>query len=229
MAKIVRKNQKVFAGSVPVSNVVAQFGSFKNATPNYSSDLDTIQALDAWGEGWASAVVNNYAPPMQDFNAVFYAITKQLAYIMQNGISYWNAATTYYIGSFVTDDVGGIYMSLVDDNLNQALTDGTKWLNFYSKKVTVIATSLDYTVVNSDWYIRWTDNPTAENHFVNLPAPSALNKGREVIVKLSGNTFISQLGVRVTGGTTIDGSAAIYFNQYIAKRFISNGTNWEVI
>jgi hypothetical protein len=229
MAKIVRKNQKVFAGSVPVSNVVAQFGSFKNATPNYSSDLDTIQALNAWGEGWASAVVNNYAPPMQDFNAVFYTITKQLAYIMQNGLVYWNAATTYYIGSLVSDDVGGVYMSLVDDNLNKALTDSTKWLNFYSKKVTVISTSANYTVVNADWYIRWTDNVTGTLRYIDLPAPSAANTGREIIVKYTGNTVQSQLLVRVTGGSTIDGSATVAFNQYVAKRFISNGTNWEVI
>jgi hypothetical protein len=229
MAKIVRKNQKVFAGSVPVSNVVAQFGSFKNATPNYSSDLDAVQALDAWGEGWASAVVNNYAPPLQDFNAVFYTITKQLAYIMQNGLAYWNAETTYYIGSLVSDDVGGIYMSLVDDNLNQSLTDGTKWLNFYSKKVTVIATSANYVVQNADWYIRWADQATVADHYIDLPAPSALNKGREVIVKYTGNIFLSQLVVRVSGGSTIDGSSSVTFNQYVAKRFISNGTNWEVI
>jgi hypothetical protein len=229
MAKIVRKNQKVFAGSVPVSNVVAQFGSFKNATPNYSSDLDTVQDLDAWGEGWASAVVNNYAPPLQDFNAVFYTITKQLAYIMQNGLAYWNAATTYYIGSLVSDDVGGVYMSLVDDNLNQALTDGTKWLNFYSRKVTVISTSANYTVVNSDWYIRWTDTATSTERYIDLPTPSAENKGREIIVKYTGGTFISLLVVRVTGGSTIDGAASVTLGTYNAKRFVSNGTNWEVI
>jgi hypothetical protein len=229
MAKIIRKNQKVFAGGVPATNVVAQFGSFKNATPNYSNDTETIQALDAWGEGWASAVVNNYAPPMQDFNAVFYVITKQLAYLMQNGLAYWNASTTYYIGSLVSDDVGGIYMSLVDDNVNQALTDSTKWLNFYSKKITTISTSANYTVVNADWYIRWTDSPTSTDKYIDLPPPSTALKGREIIVKFTGGTVISQLGVRVAGGSTIDGSSAIWFSTYASKRFVCNGSNWEVI
>lgn len=229
MAKIVRKNQKVFAGSVPANNTVAKFGSYKAASPEYSSDVETIQALDAWGEGFASAVVNNYAPAMQDINALFYVATKQLAYIMQNGIPEYNTLTTYYIGSIVSDGVGGVYVSVVDDNLNQALTDGSKWLNFYTKKVTLITTSLNYTVVNSDWYIRWSDSATSTDKYIDLPTPSAANKGREIIVKYTGGTVISQLLVRVTGGSTIDGSSTIGFNQYTSKRFISNGTNWEVI
>jgi hypothetical protein len=229
MAKIVRKNQKIFAGDVPVSNVVSQFGSFQNATPNYSSDLDVIQALDAWGEGWASAVVNNYAPPMQDFNSVFYVITRQLAYLMQNGISAYDATTEYSIGSLVTDDLGGIYISITNLNTGNALTSAANWCVFYSKRITTISTSANYTVVNSDWYIRWTDTATSTERYINLPTPSAENIGREIIVKYTGGTFISLLVVRVTGGSTIDGAASVSFETYNARRFVSNGTNWEVI
>lgn len=229
MAKIIRKRQDIFAGGVPASNVVAQFGSFQNATPNYSHDLDVIQALPAWENGFADAVVNNYAPAMQDINALFYVVTSQLAYLMQNGIAVYNSTTEYSIGSLVTDDVGGLYMSLTNTNTGNALTSAANWLNYYSKRVTLITTSLNYTVLNSDWYIRWSDAATSENHFIDLPTPSAANSGREIIVKYTGGTVISQLVVRVTGGSTIDGAATSLFNQYNSRRFISNGTNWEVI
>jgi hypothetical protein len=148
---------------------------------------------------------------------------------MQNGIPEYNTLTTYYIGSIVSDGVGGIYVSLVDDSLNQSLTNGDKWLNFYTKKVTVIATSANYVVQNADWYIRWTDTATSTERYIDLPTPSAENKGREIIVKYTGGTFISLLVVRVTGGSTIDGAASVSLGTHNAKRFVSNGTNWEVI
>jgi hypothetical protein len=228
MAKITRKHQKIFAGSVPPTNVVSTFGSLKAAAPAYSSDLDVIQSLDAWGEGWAEAVINGFAPAIQDLNAVHNVITTQLAYILQNGVPYWDATTPYYIGSIVSDDVNNLYISVSDTNLNVALTDNTKWLNFHSRKVTTV-TSLDYTVLNSDWYIRVTVQATSADNNVNLPTPSTALKGREIIVKYLSNTSLSQLGVAVVGGSTIDGSAAIWLNQYGVCKVVCNGTNWETI
>ena len=226
MAKITRKNQQIFAGAVAPTNVVAQFGSFKAAAPAYSSDPDVIQALAAYGAGFSSAVVTNDAPCIQDFNALFFLVTRQIAYIMQQGISEYNAATPYFIGSIVHDGAGGLYMSISDTNLNVALTDATKWLNYYSKKITNVDAA--YTVLNADWFIRFTDAPESGEK-VTLPTPSAANKGREVIIKLLGSTYISQLGINVTGGSTIDGSAAIYINQYVTKRLVCDGTNWNVV
>jgi hypothetical protein len=226
MAKITRKHQKIFAGDVSPTNVVATFGSLKASSPAYSSDPDTIQSLAAWGSGWAEAVINNYAPAIQDLNAVFNVITRQLAYIFQNGVPYWSATPAYYIGSIVSDDENTLYMSVSDTNTNVALTDNTKWLNFHSRKVTTV-TSLDYTVLNADWYLRVTVQATAGNHHVNLQTPSATLVGRQVIVKYLNNTFLSQLGVSVTGGSTIDGAAAIWLNEYGVCRVVCNGTNWE--
>jgi len=226
MAKITRKHQKIFAGDVSSANVVATFGSLKASSPAYSSDPDIIQSLAAWGSGWAEAVINNYAPAIQDLNAVFNVITRQLAYVFQNGIPYWNATTAYYIGSIVSDDLNTLYMSVSDTNTNVALTDNTKWINFHSRKVTTVST-LDYTVLNSDWYIRVTATATSADNDVILPIPSAALTGRKIIVKYLQGTALSQCGVKVNGGSTIDGAAAIWLNQYGVCRVVCNGTNWE--
>ena len=128
MAKIVRAFQKIFCGDVSGTNNVSQFGSLKAGTPVYSPDPDTIQALAAFKQGWAQALVDNGAPTLQDWNALEYLITRQLAYVFQAGIAEWNTATTYYAGSLVTNGAGVIYRSLADDNTGNALSDSTKWV-----------------------------------------------------------------------------------------------------
>jgi hypothetical protein len=226
MAKITRKHQKIFAGDVPETGVVATFGSLKAATPVYSTDLDVLQGLTAWGAGWGSAVINSYAPAIQDFNSVFNVITKQLAYIFQNGVPYWNASVAYYIGSIVSDDAGTLYLSMSDTNLNVALTDNTKWLNFCSNKITTV-TALDYTVLNSDWYIRINVTPDVTNHQVILPVARAELAGREIIVKSLAANNDYRTHVIVSGGATIDGAAYVEILRFGVANFICSGVIWE--
>ena len=87
MAKLTRKKQRIFAGDVPAASNVAQFGSFKAGVPAYSSDPDTIQSLMAFGQGWSGAVNTSTAPALQDMNALQYLFSRQLAYVLQAGIS----------------------------------------------------------------------------------------------------------------------------------------------
>ena len=126
MAKITRKSQKIFGGDLTASGNIGVFGSLKAGSPSYSTDPATIQSSH-YNLGWADAVVANNAPALQDMNALFYVDTYQLAYLMQTGIAEWDAATEYYIGSWCTDGVGTPYVSIVDTNLNNAVTDTTKW------------------------------------------------------------------------------------------------------
>ena len=128
MAKITKKAQKTFGGNLTAPNNIAQFGSLKSGSPAYSLDPDTIQALSAYENGWAAAVVNNNAPALQDVNALDFLFSRQLAYLMQTGVPEWDAATTYYIGSVAQDGFGRYYMSIADTNLNNAVTDATKWV-----------------------------------------------------------------------------------------------------
>jgi hypothetical protein len=60
-------------------------------------------------------------------NALQFLFSRQLAYLFQSGIPEWNAETAYYVGSWATDSAGIPYVSLVDNNINNALTDATKW------------------------------------------------------------------------------------------------------
>lgn len=130
MAKITRKNQKIFAGNVSPTDVVAQFGSLAALSPQYSSDPDVIQALPAYGAGWAPALINapggNSSPAFQDDNAIKFLVTRQLAYLFQSGLAEWDTSTIYFIGSWV--QVAGVcYVSKTDNNQGNAVTDGNNW------------------------------------------------------------------------------------------------------
>lgn len=131
MAKIARAFQKIFAGGITPTGNIGVFGSLAAGSPAYSSDADTIQSLDAWTNGWAAATVNNQSPAFQDFNGYQYVVTRQLAYLMQAGIPEWNSQTTYYIGSFC-QVAGVIYQSLIDDNLNNSVTNTGSWTTLKS-------------------------------------------------------------------------------------------------
>lgn len=124
MSKIERKNLKIFAENAANTG---QFGSAQTGTKITTQDPETVQALGAWGTGWANAVIGgSKLPPMEELQATTFVSTYNLAYLFQEGIAEWNAETNYYAGSWVKSGQQ-IYASLVDDNLNNALTDGTKW------------------------------------------------------------------------------------------------------
>jgi hypothetical protein len=128
MAKIPRKTQQIFAGNnagAP-SGIIAQFGSLAASALNYSSDPAVIQALTAYLNGWQNATVNNKSPSLQDMNALFFLLSYQAAYGFQAGIPEWDAATTYYTGSWV--NVAGVaYISKVDTNLNNNPITGSPY------------------------------------------------------------------------------------------------------
>ena len=224
-SKVSRKNEIVFAGAVAPTNVVAQFGSLKAGSPNFSADLDVIQALTAWANGFTDEMIAGYAPAIEDFNAIFSVISQQLAYIMQAGIPEYDAGTTYYIGSICSSS-GVLYISLVDSNLGNALTDTTKWVSFYSRKITTINSS--YTATAYDWYIRFSGN-TPVSAFVYLPTPSAALAGKEIIVKLINNTSTNNLFVAAIGGSTINGNNSLYYAVPSCNAYVCSGTNWETL
>ena len=125
MAKIIRKHQAIFAGNSDVS-LFNQFGSAALGSPVATKDLDTIQALAAFGIGFTAETVGDWIPVLEDFNALYLMETTQIAYILQAGIPEWETATVYYIGSFC-QLAGNIYVSLTDANTGNAVTDTTKW------------------------------------------------------------------------------------------------------
>lgn len=132
MPKLQRKSAKVFAEQAQAGvGGVGQFGSLAAGDPQYSKDVDVIQALDAYKNGWSDAVVGNKSPAIEDRNALDYLLSYQQAYIMQRGIAEYLSTETYYQGSVVSSG-SSIYISLTDNNTGNDLTNTTYWRKFYT-------------------------------------------------------------------------------------------------
>lgn len=118
MAKLQRKSAKVFAEQAQADVLgIAQFGSLAAGNIQYSKDVDTIQALPAYQQGWSAAVVGNKSPALEDRNALDYLLSYQQAYIMQHGVPEWLSTETYYQNSYVVDSNGELRVSVVDNNI----------------------------------------------------------------------------------------------------------------
>ncbi len=126
MSKIARKLQKIF-GSTSGLDQIATYGSLAAGSPAFTLDPDVIQSLSQYLDGWFSAVIGGNSPAIEDMNALCYLFAYQLAYLMQAGVPEYNAATTYYFGSLVNGGDGVTYVSVVNNNTGNALTDNTKW------------------------------------------------------------------------------------------------------
>lgn len=127
MSKLTRKLLKVFASN---SAQNGQFGSAAAGTKVLTNDIDTIQALPAWVNGWNDATIGaTKLPTLEEMQALQYVTSYSVAYILQNGIPEYQAATDYYINQIVRKvDSTEIYRSVVNNNVGNALTDATKWL-----------------------------------------------------------------------------------------------------
>ena len=128
MARLTRKNIKVFADSASNNGV---FGSLQAGNPTVSNDVETLQSLTAWNYGWNSATMTSEKlPPLEEIQGVTYVTTYQQAYLMQEGMPEWAATVTYYKGSLVkkvTTTGFQIYNSLTNNNLNHQLLDTSNW------------------------------------------------------------------------------------------------------
>jgi hypothetical protein len=234
MAKLAIKKQNTFAGNLAAANNIAEFGSKAEGTPEYSLDPDDIQSRAEYPLGLAGSWQNNASPFLQDLNGLFFLITRQLEYLQQTGIAEWITTSTYQIGSLVNDGTGMIYKSVTDANTGNALTSAANWMPIISKTmVTVINVADDHVVNNSERYIFINVHSDLANQVasVRLPTPSALNCGREIMVKYINSSASDYWSyVYTADASTIDGAEKIYISDINApKTFISNGTNWCVI
>ncbi len=134
MPKIQRQTQKIF-GQQAGSRQITAFGTAKTENPVYTTDIAQIQNSN-FLQGWLSALLPDKAPYEEDMNALFYAITSQLAYIFQEGFPEYDPNTEYNNGSLVksVDNQGNItiYKSLVNDNIGNPLNNNNYWAVFQS-------------------------------------------------------------------------------------------------
>lgn len=132
MARIPRKTQKVFCGNSNAGEI-AVFGTMKTGTPQYSTDIETLQSNE-YEQGWSDAILNDKAPYLEEMNGVQYAFSRQIAYLLQQGLANeWDTNTIYFKGSTVAvinDTTVTYYRSVSNDNQgNNPTTDGgTNWV-----------------------------------------------------------------------------------------------------
>lgn len=194
MPKITRKQQKVFAVNASNNGV---FGSLQANDPVYSQDPDAIQGRTAYSNGWNDATYSaEQLPPLEEFQALQYLFSRQIAYLMQEGVPEWNTATTYYKGALVKavqqDGSFILYASLVDDNTGNAVTDTTKWVitntstNFHQGipnwRADVVYSQGDWVKSNSDG--NWEIYESLQNNNLN----NAITNGSYWIIRQMGST-----------------------------------------
>lgn len=108
MSILTKVSHKIF-GSLASYGQLGKFGSFKNGSPEYATDIATsesqnikdIQSLSNFEAGLYDSIVGNGAPLKQDINAVLRHTSRQVGYLYQAGIPEWDAETVYYSGSIV--------------------------------------------------------------------------------------------------------------------------------
>lgn len=130
MAKLTRVTGKVFGGSAPLSEI-GQFGSALAGTKVNTQDVATIQALEAYSNGWGSAILTSRNfPPIEEVTGALKTISYQGCYLLQEGIPEYDINTEYSATSIVKTVVGSeliLYISKVDNNIGNALSNTTYW------------------------------------------------------------------------------------------------------
>lgn len=129
MAKINRVKQEIFANQAGSRQITA-FGTAKSETPIFTKELNQIQNNN-YLYGWAQALLPDKAPFEEDMNALFYAITRQLAYIFQEGIPEYDPNTEYSLNALVRGTGSNvIYCSVAPENLGNDLNDPNYWVPY---------------------------------------------------------------------------------------------------
>lgn len=230
MVRLARKTQKIFGNSAG-TNERGVIGSFAAGSPAYSTDPDTIQSLSNFIDGWYAVVVGQNSPAIQDMNALDFLITRQLAYIFESGIPEWISTTEYYIGSVAADSTGNIFVSLADNNLNNALTDTTKWRLITGPNTVSInpATQSPYTLTAADRGKTFLVNTANGAMTFNLPA--AFLNFQFAVKDSAGSAPTNNITIARNGSESIEGIAGNYSikNAWSHTNFDCDGTNWFIL
>lgn len=205
MAKITRATQKIFASNSTNTDTAA-FGTAKSGTPTYTKDVSVLQSNAAFIGGWASAIEPDKAPFMEDMNGLQLVLSSQIAYCLQEGIAEWDAGTTYYQGGLAkaTNGSGDVYVSLTNDNINNALSDSANWK-------LVLPNTLNATVVSQ--------GSTINEHTVSINShTNSINTINNTMVKHSTSTQVGDANTPIFVSTNGDAVAC----SGVMKKDMSN-------
>lgn len=166
MTKLTRVTGKVFAGSADLVNL-GVFGSAKAGTPTNPTAAGTeaqIQAPAAYDAGWTAAVVTSRNfPPIEEVNGVLRTISYQNCYLLQEGVPAYDIGTEYSDTSIVksiSNNELSFYISQVDKNIGNSLTDTTKWVKAIfvgSSAIGVPQITLNFNLVDAPENCVWLD------------------------------------------------------------------------
>lgn len=127
---LTRVTGKVFGGEAPLDEI-GQFGSALAGTKLNTQDVATIQALEAYSQGWGSGVISSRNfPPIEEVTGVLKTISYQACYSLQAGVPVYDIATDYGVGDIVKVASGStltFYVSQTTPNIGQSLSDTTYW------------------------------------------------------------------------------------------------------
>lgn len=176
--------------------------------------------------GWAV----NQRPPRQFMNWLFYNIDLWIKYFNTIGVTEWDTTTTYQLGTIVNVS-GVLYRSLANANLNNAVTDVTKWINVTvaTNVITVDpSTQSPYTLTAAHNGATFLVKSNLGAMTFNLPAP-ALNYN-VTIKDRDGNFETNPCTLVRNGSETIEALAAsfIMYASFGAWLFLTDGTNWSI-
>lgn len=133
MTEYIRITPKLFGGSASSSGTdpeIAQFGSGLAGTYTGTTDVNTIQSLPAWQNGFIDCVTpSEQFPPLPEMTGFGKVLSYLICYNMQHGVPEWDSGTTYYSGCWCSSN-GNLYVSLQDENLNNAVTNSVYWEKF---------------------------------------------------------------------------------------------------
>lgn len=170
MTNLTRVTGKIFGETASTSNTpkeIGQFGSAKAGTYNATGDVATIQNLAAWSNGWIDAVTpTQQFPSLPEMTGVHKVLSYQNAYLLQKGVAEWDAGTTYYTGDLCKGvGEGKLYVSKIDSNINNDLTDTNSWEELETGANTDLSnlTSTGKSVIDGQWvyeYLRVATNIT---------------------------------------------------------------------
>ncbi len=235
MTALGRVTQKKF-GSSAATNEAAIFGSLAAGTPTYvntpfdAAAMVSIQSNANFLAGWYSAILGNNSPTIQDMNALFILAFYQLSYLLEAGVPEWIATTTYYTYSIVrggSSTNGGLYQSITDSNLNNAVTDTTYWKRIDNTGITTKAVANVVTVLTAaDSDITFDVTTTAGVASFTLPA--TIPAGFTFTVKdVTGNFATNPVTITRSGSETIEGYAGNFLCEaaYGTWEFYFDGTN----
>lgn len=122
MAKLTRVLQKIF-GSTAGVNGITEYGSTAGGATNYTTDPLVMQSA-RFLTGILGGVLGGTKrlPVAEDHNAINFVVTRQLAYLFQEGIPEYDSTTEYFQKSIVKKTgTYELYGSLVNSNTGNAL------------------------------------------------------------------------------------------------------------